>query len=129
MTNYYSDIDIYLTKQNDGDVLKDTDYAAIKNSLENIVSTIQGSRRMLPTFAMDIHKLLFEPIDDITADLIGNRLVESIEVWDDRVLIDGLEIEPKYDDNIYKCRMRFQILGLETPDGDPLTINFILKQI
>jgi phage baseplate assembly protein W len=110
-------------------MLKDTDYDAIKNSLENIISTIQGSRRMLPTFAMDIHKLLFEPIDEITADLIGNRLVESIEVWDDRVLIDGLEIEPKYDDNMYKCRMKFQILGLETPDSDPLTINFILKQI
>ena len=57
-----------------------------------------------------------------------NKLIESIEVWDDRVLIDGLEIEPKYDDNMYKCRMRFQILGLESP-RDSFTLNFILKQI
>ncbi len=128
MANYYSDIDIFLEKQTDGDIQRDTDYDAIKNSLWNIISTIQGSRRMLPTFAMDIHKLLFEPIDAITADLIGNRLIDSIEVWDDRVTIDGLEIEPVYDDNMYRCRMRFQILGLESPQ-DSYTIKFILKQI
>jgi len=128
MANYYSDIDIFLEKQTDGDVLRDTDYDAIKNSLWNIISTIQGSRRMLPTFAMDVHKLLFEPIDAVTAELIGNKLVESIEVWDDRVTIDGLEIQPFYDDNMYKCRMRFQILGLESP-RDSFTLNFILKQI
>ena len=126
---YYNDIDIELTKQQDGDIKSDYDINAIYNSIENIVSTLQGSRRMLPTFAMDTWKMLFEPIDDVTAELIGNKLIDSIEVWDDRVEIEGLDIEPRYDDNMYNCRLRFDVVGLHAPLDELYEINFILKQI
>ena len=60
---YWSDADDSLTRQSDGDVQRDNDVDAIFNSLTNIILTVQGERRMLPTFASNVTKLLFEPID------------------------------------------------------------------
>lgn len=119
----YSDIDIELRKQADGDITRDLEEDAIINSLINIINTMQGSRRMLPEFAIDIHKLLFEPIDDVTARYIGERVLQAIEYWDERVEVVGLEIEPRYDQNEYRCRMNFKIRAANVIE----TIDFILK--
>lgn len=119
----YSDIDINLTKQTDGDILRDIEEDAIINSLINIINTMQGSRRMLPEFAIDIHRLLFEPIDEITGRNIGERMIEAINYWDDRVEIIGLEIEPKPDDSLYLCRLNFKIRAKK----EIQTLDFILK--
>jgi len=122
-TAVYSDVDINLTKQTDGDVTRVTEIDAVKNSLTNIMSTFQGSRRMLPEFAIAIHELLFEPIDDETARLIAERLLEGVEYWDDRIEVTGLDIEPMYDDNQYRIRLNFKILQREIIES----IDFILK--
>jgi phage baseplate assembly protein W len=63
----------HFTKQADGDVQRDVDVEAIFNSIENIVLTTQGERRMLPTFASNLKRLLFEPIDETTARLIARK--------------------------------------------------------
>ena len=86
----YSDIDIELETQADGDVLRDTETEAVRNALINIINTRQGSRRMLPEFAINIFDVLFEPMDDTTAYDLGNRIFSAIESWDDRVVIEGL---------------------------------------
>lgn len=118
----YSDFDIELSRQTDGDVQRDTDVDAILNSLENIVATIQGSRRMLPEFAQDIHSLLFEPISDETARAVGNTILEGIRTWEDRVEVVGVDIEPKFDMNQYRIRLEFIIKPLEQEQ----IIDFVL---
>ena len=119
----YSDVDIFLTKQTDGDITRDVNKDAIKNSLTNIVSTLQGSRRMLPEFATGFHKLLFEPIDEETARSIGEMLISAIKYWDDRLIINSLDIEPRYDENTYRCRLNFTTKSKNTMDS----IDFVLS--
>ena len=120
----YSDIEITLEKQTDGDVLRDTEIDAVKNSIKNIVETLPGSRRMLPTFAGDFWYMLFDPMDEITSREIASSLIESIRVWDDRVIIEGLDIEMDYDNSQYDCILSFKIK--ET--GNVENIKFILKK-
>lgn len=122
-TAVYSDVDGELVKQTDGDVRRVTEVDAIKNSLNNIVSTLQGSRRMLPEFAVALHDLLFEPMDEDTARIIGERILEAIEFWDDRVNVSELNIEPRYDFNEYRIRLNFSIRQRETIEA----IDFVLK--
>ena len=43
-SSVYSDVDIELTRQTDGDIQRDDDVEAVINSLNNIVATMQGSR-------------------------------------------------------------------------------------
>jgi len=119
----YSDFDINMTRQTDGDITRNTGFDAVKNSVANIINTIQGSRRMLPEFAIDIHRLLFEPIDEITAQIIAEKMIEGINYWDDRIEIEGFDIEPKYDSGQYRCRMSAKIRTSKEVE----TIDFILK--
>jgi len=122
-TVVYSDFDGEMTKQTDGDITKNTEFEAIKNSLTNIINTMQGSRRMLPEFATDLHRMLFEPIDDVTAQMIGERIIEGIRYWDDRVEVLGLDIEPRYDIAEYRCRLNVKIKTTR----EVRSIHFILK--
>jgi len=119
----YSDFDINMTKQTDRDITRNTGFSAVKNSITNIINTIQGSRRMLPEFAVDIHRLLFEPIDEITAQVIAEKIIEGINYWDDRIEIVGFDIEPRYDSGEYRCRMNARIITSKEVE----TIDFILK--
>lgn len=123
-TFFWSDLDENYSKQEDGDIQRDTDVQAIFNSLRNIILTIQGERRMLPTFATNIWGLLFEPIDEVTARLIAEGLLESIRIWETRIEVTGFDIEPRPDQNFYRCRLNFTILGRE----DTQTIDFILTR-
>ena len=120
----WSDVQIDLDRQADGDIERDIDVQAILNSLTNIIMTIQGERRMLPTFASPIAGLLFEPIDEITAELLANFLIESIEFWEDRIELTGFDIEPVPDENIYRCRINFLVLGSDKVQN----IDFILSR-
>lgn len=121
---FYSDYDGSFTRASDGDVQRDTDVQAILNSLSNIILTFQGERRMLPTFAANISYLLFEPIDEVTARLIAENLIDSIRVWEDRINITGFDIEPLYDQNAYRCRLKFTIISSDQTE----TVNFILTR-
>ena len=120
----WSDVQIDLDRQADGDIERDIDVQAILNSLTTIIMTIQGERRMLPTFASPIAGLLFEPIDEITAELLANFLIESIEFWEDRIELTGFDIEPVPDENIYRCRINFLVLGSDKVQN----IDFILSR-
>jgi len=124
----YSDIDIELSMQTDGDVLREIESDSIINSLTNIINTMQGTRRMLPDFASTSQKLLFEPIDENTSKLIRNRLLDSIYRWEDRVEIEVLYIEPIYDQNMYKCLLKFKIKDFPEQTG-LVTLRFVLRAI
>lgn len=118
----YSDIDMELDAFSDGDFVKDVDYDAVINSLNNIVSTVQGSRRMLPEFAQYLWELLFEPMDTATARELGQGLLEAIRTWEDRIIVEGIDIMPDYDSNEYRCVMTFSIKPIE----EQQSVEFIL---
>ena len=124
MVDFYSDYDGAFKRQSDGDVKKDTDINAIFNSITNIILTTQGERRMLPTFASNIKRLLFEPIDEITARMIAESLLDSIKNWDNRINVTGFDIEPLYDENSYRCRLNFTIISSDNVES----VNFILTR-
>ncbi len=120
---FYSDVDIKLLAQTDGDVTRDTEIAAVINSLGNIFNTRPGARRMLPEFAVDIWGLLFEPMDEDTAYKIGQDFLGAVESWDDRVNISNIHVHANYDTNQYEVKLTFSVESTRTEQ----TIAFILK--
>lgn len=123
-TFFWSDLDENYSRQEDGDIKIEVDVAAIFNSLRNIILTIQGQRRMLPTFATNIWGLLFEPIDEVTARLIAENLLQAIEIWETRIEVTGFDIEPRPDQNFYRCRINFTVFGTT----ETQTIDFVLTR-
>jgi phage baseplate assembly protein W len=125
---YYSDIEIELVPQQDGDITRDIDEEAIINSLRNILLTSKGTRRMLPTFATNLDNILFEPIDAKTTGIIRASIIDAVNKWDDRVTIVELYIKPLYDQNAYDCLFHFRIKGWPLSAGTK-SVNFILRRI
>lgn len=121
---FWSDVFEEYSKQENGDMQRDTDVNAILNSLRNILMTVQGERRMLPTFASNSWGLLFEPIDEVTAKLIADGLLEAINVWESRIEVTGFDIEPRPDENYYRCRIKFTVEGSD----ETQTIDFVLTR-
>lgn len=121
----WRDIDIQLRKQQDGDVMEMENDDAIVNSLRNIFQTMQGSRRMRPTFPYPYHHLLFQPVDETTAAELGSGMLEGISNWDDRVSIKGISINANEDEGQYECNMSFTS---QESSEEPQSFDYILKQ-
>lgn len=122
----FSDFDIEMSNQNDGDLKRMTEVEAIKNSLNNISQTLQGSRRMLPEFARPFQELLFEPMDETTAYRLGSMLLEAINVWDDRVIVEGINVNANHDINRYEVTLDFRVVPSEQQEVE--TIELIIQQ-
>jgi len=118
--NIYSDIDLELTRQSDGDITKDTEFNAVENSIANIVATFQGSRRMIPEFAIGIYNLLFEPMDNLSSNRLGSDILEAIKQWDDRVVVKNIHVNANYDLGQYEIKITYNIncLSEETHEVD-----------
>ncbi len=125
--NYvYADVDISFERGRDGDLIKDIDIEAIKNSIKNILQTSKGTRRMLPYFGADLNWLLFEPIDTFTARRIGNIIYSEIMAWEYRMVIDNVNVAPDMDNYQYNITISFHIAGIG--DAGFGNISFVLKQ-
>ena len=119
----WKDIDIELSKKNNGDIKDMEDEDAVQNSLINLFKTIRGQRRMLPLYALNIYNYLFEPLDEITALAIGNEIVKAIEIWDDRVEILDLLIEPNHDLATYNIILSYKIKNFINAQEYKTTLN------
>jgi phage baseplate assembly protein W len=122
----FSDIDIELSQQTDGDVLKDIEHEAIKNSIRNIVTTSKGTRRMLPEFGANLEEILFEPMDEHTARRIGSIILDEIAKWEYRVIIDNIDVTGNIDKMQYNITISYHIKGLGQLGGG--IVKLILKQ-
>ncbi len=105
----WADIDINLEKQHNGDIKKDINIDAIINSITNIFQTFQGSRRMIPSFAMPTYGVLFEQIDDTTLDNLKHLMLSAIDMWEDRIYIKKLDVTPNYDNHQLDINLDFRL--------------------
>ena len=125
---YYADINLDLEKQQDGDIKKDVDIEAVKNSMYNISLTIQGYRPMIPEFAYNGYNLLFEPITKENGNIIGNILWQSIEKWDNRVRIDRMHVELNPEESNYIIYIYFYIINVIS-ETEPELLRLVMNQL
>jgi len=107
----WRDIDINFEKNIDGDLAYMEENESIQNSLTNIWKTLQGSRRMLWPFASPSWGILFEQMDDITARRLGELLMQSIEIWEDRIKVENLHVSAKPDEGLYVVTLTYQVIS------------------
>ena len=117
MPSFWKDIDINFEKKNSGDIKDMTDEHAISNSLTNIFKTIQGTRRMLPDFALPIYNILFEQMDNMSANRLGELLWDAIDRWEPRVVVEGIEVLTDNDNNQYVINLNYYIGSASSEDS------------
>ena len=126
MTFVYTDIDLNLNRQRDGDIKTLGDIEAVKASMINIARTMQGSRRMLPDFA--VVYLLHELMSEDTARRLGEAILDALNVWEDRISILNINVHMAMEQATYNITVLYTLKSIGST-GETLTLNFILKRL
>ena len=82
---------------------------AIKKSLETIFATPKFSRVFRRQFGNTLMDLLFNPIDAVTAAMIGSDLREAAYAWEKRITEIVVDVIPDYDNQQYYVEMSYRI--------------------
>lgn len=103
---------------------KITDLELVKLDLLNHIFTRRGERVMMPTFGTRIPDMAFEPLDQITVDIIRNDLL-AVFNFDPRVEVLDLSVLPNYDTNSVVASAR--LLYVELNMVDTLDLNIVFE--
>lgn len=95
---------------------------AIKESIINLLSTEIGSRPMNPTYGVNLDKYLFEPIDEITSDLLSFEISNALDAFESRINNVKVNVTPTEDELSYTIDISF---GITYTNGtEVLSIDF-----
>ena len=100
---------------------------AIARSLKNIIFTLPGEKYFNPNFGSRITASLFENINDATASIIVDEIIDSIERYEPRVQLlqpDGVRAFPNYDNNTFDVIIAYTIIGTDVPAQQ---LEFVLE--
>ncbi len=105
------DIDMEFELAANGDLKHSESIPAIEHSLANIFRTLVSTRRQLYPFASPSYYILFEQIDDISAQRLGRELLNAIERWENRIVAENINIQAKPDDNMFLVTLTYRIVN------------------
>jgi phage baseplate assembly protein W len=74
------------------DIEVDYDEAAIRNSIVNIFNTKKGERFLIPEFGADLYRYLFSPVTESTGNMIGRTILNALELWEPRVIVEKVNV-------------------------------------
>ena len=100
---------------------------AIARSLKNIVFTLPGEKFFDPDFGSRISASLFENINDVTASIIVDEIIDSVQRYEPRVQLlqpDGVRVFPNFDNNTFDVIIGYEIIGANVP---PQQLEFVLE--
>ena len=121
----YSDLDLRFNPQpGTKDVSLSYDEQAVIRSVKNLLLTRPYERPFNPLLGSKIDSLLFEPISPLTASLLQDEIIRTINNFEPRVTISNLQVTVYPDQNAYNVSMIFYVGNITTPTG----VNLILKR-
>jgi phage baseplate assembly protein W len=122
----YSDLDLNF---NIHPVKKDIniwiDEQAVIHSVRNLLVTNHYERPFQPDLGSNIRRLLFEPLDNITASNLDREIRQTIKNFEPRVKVLALDITPNEEQNAFGVYLQFDIINRT----EPITIRFLLQRI
>lgn len=122
----YSDIDLnFKAHPIKKDIIRLVDDRAVIASVKNLLMTSRYERPFQPYIGSSIRRLLFEPLDRITATNLERAIIETINNFEPRITINQLQVVPDYDNNGFGVYMEFTIINRP----DVLSVRFLLERI
>lgn len=107
------------------DINKNRAEMAVINSIKNLISTRHYEVPFQPEIGCNVQKLLFEPLDSVTATLIEREIAETIKNFEPRAEVVSITVLADMDNNGFKVEMLFKIVNRT----DPVAIKFFLERV
>jgi phage baseplate assembly protein W len=120
----YKDIDLsFAMHPTSRDILKKIDVNAVKQSLKTLILTGFNERPFQPDLGSPIYRLLFEPVDPITTEVLRRAIEQVIQNHEPRVYLNLVEVVPNEDSNEYNITIYFTVVGIPTPVTFGITLQ------
>jgi phage baseplate assembly protein W len=103
-----------------GDFKRVKNINVILTSWNNILMTPRRTYIMDPEYGSDLHKVLFEPVDESTVERIKTEVESQLMLYDDRATIEDIEVLL----NSTKKGFTINILVDYEGDTSTLTVKF-----
>ena len=97
---------------------------AIARSIRNIFLTYPGEKFFDEDFGSTVSRVLFDNLDDISANFIKDQIEESINNFEPRVRLMDVITEPNFDENAFNVTIVYLIIGLDVPAQE---LQFVLQ--
>jgi phage baseplate assembly protein W len=119
----YSDLNLNLARNPfTNDVMIKTDVEAVKFALYNLVSTQKYDKFFNPDYGIQIKNLLFENYDPLMNSFYERKVVEMIETYEPRVVLENVLFEGSPDANAITLTITYFVRGII--DKQSLNIDF-----
>lgn len=123
--NLYSDLDLTFNRTPvKNDVALSYDEQAVIRSVRHLLLTNFYERPFQPTLGTNLDKLLFEPVNNLTAGMLHDEITNVITNFEPRVTIDEIIVAPNQDENAFNVTFQFYI-GNNTI---PTAVNLLLQR-
>lgn len=96
----------------------------IRESLQIILLTEEGERLMLASFGGGLGRFLFEPNTTATRRLIQKQVQDALRLWEPRIQVGGVTVEPHPDDaQQVIITIEYQLVATQTEDRLALALT------
>ena len=95
----------------------------MKLDILNQIFTRRGERVMMPSYGSIVPDIVFEPLDDITLDILEQDLVAVVN-FDPRVDLLEFSLNPNFDNNRVEVHMKLLYVEFDLVDNVDLNILF-----
>ena len=122
-TEVWSDLHQNIVADAQGGLKKVINIESVRTSIDNILRTYQGERLFLPEFASRLKDVLFEPINDHLINKLSQSVKDTIERWDNRVQVVGVDIKIDTDHAFLIITVRFNIRSYAEVFNQTVTVT------
>lgn len=107
-----------------GDLSVVTDAEAVKQSVRNLVLTKKGERPFQPNIGCKVWDLLFEPLDDVTLQVMQSTIEQTIQFHEKRAQLVSVNVLENSSGDGLDVTVTFYVVNLP----EPVTISVFLKR-
>ena len=110
----YKDIDLTFRKNPlTKDILVARNAEAVKKAMRNLVMTNLYETPLNPDKGSSIRASLFENFSPMTAEFLKNKLIEMLDRYEPRILVEKVEVIQRDDNNALEITIHFRIRNLQ----------------
>lgn len=121
----FSDLDLnFIPNPATGDVTLKYDENAIKQSIKNLVMTLNTERPFQPQIGSQVSRLIFEPMTLSTQIVLKNAISDTITNFEPRAKLQNVDVI--FDDNNNDVRISIVFIVLNT--SKPVFLDIFLKR-
>jgi hypothetical protein len=106
---------------------KETGEAKVRQSMELIIRTDLGERRMRPRFGADASRFVFEPSNGTSVEQLAYVTERALRLWEPRILVDAVRAERGVDDGRIDIVVEFRTDRHRKPSN--LVVPYYLESV